>query len=1714
MATLPLLKALGLNFSPNQLEVAPGSLVEASNVIIRRDDVIESRRGYGLYGTAMGTSSDRCKQLLTYKKKIIRHFSDRFQFENGLNNAGIASFFDFNEIVNGVPVVASIQEAETGLRIKATEANGNFYFTTSDGIKKISAKSDSDFVNSDITEAGGIKALDTSAFLNVTLGNQSGFLPSDSGVAYKILWGSKDSNGLLVLGTPSDPVTILNPLLDLILKDFSNLLLQINNVTNFLPKSTLLTDLDYYSLALPISASSIELKDNLVSLSEKLDEDLLFATDGGAATAYEPLNINTATVSSGTVTIAFTTATAADYFSAGDKINMPIDPATAILGFTSGGVTIDGINTNQIITTVAASSIQFAAKDYTVNNPNGISGAITNIPTAVAGPVILTSTNHGLKNSQSIIISGSNSTPAINGTYTVSNVTANTFQITVAAPITVAGTSASWNIVIDGFTTATIESYEFRSIAIPEDQSIPATNDQLVSLQNYFSDILLTLQDFIANKSNKIVSTSLYSSYLEQLNTTSSATVTLTLTIPPKVLQYTAPNNPFFYQAYRTDISPVTGVSSISDLEIIQEYTQIEEKFPTSAEFTSGIISFTDNTPESIAGTGANLYTNERSGEGGLQANDVPPFALDVNEFKGYTFFSNTKTRQRKTLTLLGVVNMISNFNLSNPYKLTISNGTTTNTYKFITGLTEVNELSCGAAAGFSSSGVADYFIINSANDEASYYVWFKVGSATEPDLSANKTGIQISVNAADSTTVVADKTKDAIKNTLGVFISDLSVTVTVVGSTFNAVGHGFSNNDEITLFSTGELPKDTNGDLLSSDRSYFVVNSAANTFEISEVSGGATISLSTTGSGTIKALGPSSTSSTVFINRADVGNVTDNPALSQTFLPADVNTATDVITITNHGYSDGFSFRLSSTGGLPGGLVAATPYYIVSSTANTFKLSASSGGSAIDLTTAGTGVHTIRSMPSSFSLTELQEGRGENVSNKEILISPDVSVAIAIEETAKSLIRIINRNQDEFINAFYISGTSTSPGTILLESQDIISDSFYIMGSDSTIGLSFNPDLSPGSVPITNISIANPTVITAMNHGLLNGEKIVISNSNSIPSIDGVYTITHDGISTFKIPVDVTGLGTQGAFEPTSISEVSSNEEKANRVYYSKFQQPESVPILNFLDVGVSDKKILRIFPLRDSLFVFKEDGLYRISGEVTPFSVALFDSSCILTAPDSLSVANNQLYGWTTQGISTATEAGVSVISRPIDTEILKKASSQFVNFKSATWGVGYESDNSYTVYTTSDTNDSSATIGFRYSNLTNTWTTVDKMATSGIINSSDDKLYLGAGDTNFIEKERKDFTRFDYADRELSFDITGGAVANDVISLSSVSGLSIGDVVVQDQTLTVFEFNSLLEKLDIDPGLSDSDYFSTLSAQSGDDLRAKLVALAAKLDIDATSGYSAEIVSSTGVVTTADIANPTVVTTSAAHSLKTGRRIVISGNTQSNVNGNFSVTVTAINKFTIPVDLLYLGTGGAFATLNGDFEDIKVCFNLIIARLNADPLVSFNNYKVLDNNTIQEAIIIGINTTLKKITVNSTLEFIVGDISIFKAIPCDFTYSPLTLGDPLGLKHLRESTMMFSNKAFTRAIMEFSTDLLPEIMLVEFNGDGNGIFGHQPFGSGFFGGASNAAPFRTFIPRQCQRCRYINIGFNHKTAREIFSIYGITVTGEVGQSSKAYR
>ena len=83
------------------------------------------------------------------------------------------------------------------------------------------------------------------------------------------------------------------------------------------------------------------------------------------------------------------------------------------------------------------------------------------------------------------------------------------------------------------------------------------------------------------------------------------------------------------------------------------------------------------------------------------------------------------------------------------------------------------------------------------------------------------------------------------------------------------------------------------------------------------------------------------------------------------------------------------------------------------------------------------------------------------------------------------------------------------------------------IIKENGTVGINF-PD---NTVAISSNSVALETIIsTSTDHDLDTGNVVTISGSNSIPSINGSYTITKLSNNTFSIPVNVSVAGTTGS--------------------------------------------------------------------------------------------------------------------------------------------------------------------------------------------------------------------------------------------------------------------------------------------------------------------------------------------------------------------------------------------------------------------------------------------------------------------------------------------------------------------------------------------------------------------------------------------------------
>lgn len=181
MQTLSL-KCSGLFTQPNHFGSVPdGALLKATNVVLRRDDLIETKRGSEVIYTFL----DQIKKTFVFQGTNIVHYGSNLAYDQGSN-----VYVNYGQSFNG-----------PNYPIFSASANENFYFTTSNAVYKI------DDVNNQPRQAGvpqglgGITSLITST-ANVL---QNGF-----NTAYRVIWGYKDSNDNLILGAPSSRITISN----------------------------------------------------------------------------------------------------------------------------------------------------------------------------------------------------------------------------------------------------------------------------------------------------------------------------------------------------------------------------------------------------------------------------------------------------------------------------------------------------------------------------------------------------------------------------------------------------------------------------------------------------------------------------------------------------------------------------------------------------------------------------------------------------------------------------------------------------------------------------------------------------------------------------------------------------------------------------------------------------------------------------------------------------------------------------------------------------------------------------------------------------------------------------------------------------------------------------------------------------------------------------------------------------------------------------------------------------------------------------------------------------------------------------------------------------------------------------------------------------------------------------------------------------------------
>lgn len=179
----------GLYTYPNPLsQVPPGALAIAQNVVCDRPGVAETRRGLDFYGDDL--PSDAVKAFV-YMSRLLMYCIDG---ELVYDSDGAGTWVTYSGLFS----------PPSGGFLNSTQANGNFYFTTNNGVYKI------DSLAGTPRQSGAPEGLDVTLAVSGT----GTAVPADSQVAYAIVWGYTDENDNLILGAPTQWAFYVNSTMD------------------------------------------------------------------------------------------------------------------------------------------------------------------------------------------------------------------------------------------------------------------------------------------------------------------------------------------------------------------------------------------------------------------------------------------------------------------------------------------------------------------------------------------------------------------------------------------------------------------------------------------------------------------------------------------------------------------------------------------------------------------------------------------------------------------------------------------------------------------------------------------------------------------------------------------------------------------------------------------------------------------------------------------------------------------------------------------------------------------------------------------------------------------------------------------------------------------------------------------------------------------------------------------------------------------------------------------------------------------------------------------------------------------------------------------------------------------------------------------------------------------------------------------------------------
>lgn len=269
------------------------------------------------------------------------------------------------------------------------------------------------------------------------------------------------------------------------------------------------------------------------------------------------------------------------------------------------------------------------------------------------------------------------------------------------------------------------------------------------------------------------------------------------------------------------------------------------------------------------------------------------------------------------------------------------------------------------------------------------------------------------------------------------------------------------------------------------------------------------------------------------------------------------------------------------------------------------------------------------------------------------------------------------------------------------------------------------------------------------------------------------------------------------GAFTGESLTfdtDVNSKRDGGGHwLMWSKEGLPEAVPGTHFATIGSERHPIKRIISTRDAVFVFKSDGVWRVTAS-GPSSVRIdeHDQTLNLLHPDTAVALDDKVYCLTNQGVVAVGDGGKLALSDSSIDESLRIFTHALVpdDTIEGVFGISWQAQDTYLLGVPANASDGYAEYVYAFNSKTMTWARWNFDADSrtircGAYNPADDLMYLcgddGTDGEGYVEVDgTTDATVYAY---DVRYVITASDVTGATVTINGGSGWTpaIGDTAV---------------------------------------------------------------------------------------------------------------------------------------------------------------------------------------------------------------------------------------------------------------------------------------------------------------------------------------------